>query len=97
MSPRAKPYPSDSRQTNDWPPCSLSQEYTHGTLVAEEPATSEFHTHYKPPNTKKKNVKAKKAFKINYQRHKQNKLGETVFKGHRSYDLMLNLQLGVRW
>ena len=23
--------------------------------------------------------------------------GETIFKGHRSYDLMLNLQLGIRW
>jgi 1-phosphatidylinositol-4-phosphate 5-kinase len=22
--------------------------------------------------------------------------GETIFKGHRSYDLMLNLQLGIR-
>jgi 1-phosphatidylinositol-4-phosphate 5-kinase len=25
-----------------------------------------------------------------------NKLGETIYKGHRSYDLMLNLQLGIR-
>ena len=24
------------------------------------------------------------------------KLGETIYKGHRSYDLMLNLQLGIR-
>jgi hypothetical protein len=24
-------------------------------------------------------------------------MGETIFKGHRSYDLMLNLQLGIRW
>ncbi len=23
--------------------------------------------------------------------------GETIYKGHRSYDLMLNLQLGVRY
>ncbi len=23
-------------------------------------------------------------------------MGETIYKGHRSYDLMLNLQLGVR-
>lgn len=23
--------------------------------------------------------------------------GETIFKGHRSYDLMLNLQLGIRY
>ena len=23
--------------------------------------------------------------------------GETIYKGHRSYDLMLNLQLGIRW
>jgi hypothetical protein len=74
------------------------QKYVQGILVAEEPATSEFYAHYKPPTLKKqRNVKAKKAFKINYQRHKQNKLGETIFKGHRSYDLMLNLQLGVRW
>jgi 1-phosphatidylinositol-4-phosphate 5-kinase len=26
-----------------------------------------------------------------------NKQGETIFKGHRSYDLMLNLQLGIRY
>ena len=25
------------------------------------------------------------------------KLGETIYKGHRSYDLMLNLQLGIRY
>ncbi len=25
-----------------------------------------------------------------------NRLGETIYKGHRSYDLMLNLQLGIR-
>ena len=25
------------------------------------------------------------------------KLGETIYKGHRSYDLMLNLQLGMRY
>jgi hypothetical protein len=25
------------------------------------------------------------------------KPGETIYKGHRSYDLMLNLQLGIRW
>lgn len=25
-----------------------------------------------------------------------NKFGETIYKGHRSYDLMLNLQLGIR-
>ena len=24
------------------------------------------------------------------------RLGETIYKGHRSYDLMLNLQLGIR-
>ena len=27
----------------------------------------------------------------------QKKAGESIFKGHRSYDLMLNLQLGIRW
>jgi hypothetical protein len=25
------------------------------------------------------------------------KLGETIFKGHRSYELMVQLQLGIRW
>ena len=25
------------------------------------------------------------------------RLGETIYKGHRSYDLMLNLQLGIRY
>ena len=27
----------------------------------------------------------------------QSRPGETIFKGHHSYDLMLNLQLGIRW
>lgn len=26
----------------------------------------------------------------------QQRAGETIYKGHRSYDLMLNLQLGIR-
>lgn len=27
----------------------------------------------------------------------QKKMGELVYKGHRSFDLMINLQLGIRW
>eukprot|EP00884_Botryococcus_braunii_P012486 jgi/Botrbrau1/21238/Bobra.39_2s0036.1 len=30
-------------------------------------------------------------------RRAANRQGETIFKGHRSYDLMLNLQLGIRY
>ena len=30
-------------------------------------------------------------------RRRQVRLGETIYKGHRSYDLMLNLQLGIRY
>jgi hypothetical protein len=27
----------------------------------------------------------------------QTKLGQVVYKGHNSYQLMLDLQLGIRW
>ncbi|KAL4451482.1 hypothetical protein ABPG75_007144 [Micractinium tetrahymenae] len=30
-------------------------------------------------------------------RRRQVRMGETIYKGHRSYDLMLNLQLGIRY
>lgn len=35
--------------------------------------------------------------RLRRQRRRQVRLGETIYKGHRSYDLMLNLQLGIRY
>ena len=61
-------------------------------LVWEERASAQFLRTYQAPTKKKPKKKVKL---VKGARNKQ-KLGETIFKGHRSYDLMLNLQLGVR-
>lgn len=66
-----------------------------GTLTREVPASLEFLQVYKPPDTAIRKAKKKKVKLVKMARNKQNQLGETIFKGHRSYDLMLNLQVGA--
>jgi hypothetical protein len=76
----------------------IGQEYSHGRLMSEEFTSAEFKQRYKLPKVAQKSLsKATHIFKPllfrHPQRNTQNKMGETVYKGHRSYDLMLNLQV----
>ncbi|KAK9800236.1 hypothetical protein WJX73_003652 [Symbiochloris irregularis] len=66
------------------------REYEGGRMVRSEPLTPEelelVSAVPKLPNRR-------------HRRHKRSeqRAGETIYKGHRSYDLMLNLQLGIRY
>eukprot|EP00959_Pyramimonas_sp_CCMP1952_P228464 4776406-Pyramimonas_sp.AAC.2 len=81
-----------------WPPA-VGQEFAYGRFLREEPTDLEFSRIYKPPTILGKKTPSKghvlfKPLRFRHQeRNTQNKLGETVYKGHRSYDLMLNLQV----
>ncbi|KAJ7544894.1 hypothetical protein O6H91_09G097900 [Diphasiastrum complanatum] len=64
----------------------VEREYVQGVLISEvvkHPASSIAHR-----NLKKRQRRQQKEIK---------RPGETIFKGHRSYDLMLSLQLGIRY
>eukprot|EP00898_Chlorokybus_atmophyticus_P009134 jgi/Chlat1/9221/Chrsp98S08478 len=67
-------------------PVVLRREYHHGILVNEvvEMLDKLPRLHRKTRRRRRRRVNVKRA-------------GETIFKGHRSYDLMLNLQLGIRY
>ncbi|CAM6025158.1 unnamed protein product [Sphagnum balticum] len=60
------------------------QEYAEGVLMSELVKEN-------VGSTSQKKRRARKASK------EIKRPGETIFKGHRSYDLMLNLQLGIRY
>lgn len=77
----------------------MLQEYSEGQLLREEVASQTFCAQYQPPySVVMSALKSKDAKKLKRKKKKKQKqVGETIFKGHRSYDLMLNLQLGIRW
>ncbi|CAM6033964.1 unnamed protein product [Sphagnum compactum] len=62
----------------------MVQEYAEGVLMSELVKEN-------VGSTSQKKRRARKASK------EIKRPGETIFKGHRSYDLMLNLQLGIRY
>jgi 1-phosphatidylinositol-4-phosphate 5-kinase len=72
----------------DAPREAVLREYDHGTLVREELVPAQ----QRPvgdPVAGRPAVKTRKVREV--------RMGETIFKGAPSYDLMLQLQLGVRW
>jgi 1-phosphatidylinositol-4-phosphate 5-kinase len=72
----------------DAPREAVLREYDHGTLVREELVPAQ----QRPvgdPVAGRPAVKTRKVREV--------RMGETIFKGAPSYDLMLQLQLGIRW
>ncbi|CAF2102399.1 BnaA05g28620D [Brassica napus] len=65
----------------------LEREYMQGVLISERVVVDNRFS----PTSKRAKRKHKRLFK------EAKKPGEVVIKGHRSYDLMLNLQLGIRY
>ncbi len=65
------------------PPTVVVREYVQGVLMSELVKENVESTGHKKRRTRKASKEIKRP-------------GETIFKGHRSYDLMLNLQLGIR-
>lgn len=64
----------------------LEREYMQGVLISELVLNNSF-----SPNSRRAKRRQKKLAK------EVKKPGETIIKGHRSYDLMLSLQLGIRY
>ncbi|XP_057981991.1 phosphatidylinositol 4-phosphate 5-kinase 9 isoform X2 [Malania oleifera] len=64
----------------------LEREYMQGVLISELVLDNSF----SPPSKRGKKRQKKRAKELK-------RPGETIIKGHRSYDLMLNLQLGIRY
>lgn len=62
----------------------LEREYMQGVLISEVVVNNSFSMSSKKAKRRQKKVKDVK------------QPGETIIKGHRSYDLMLSLQLGIR-
>ncbi|GAB4856576.1 Phosphatidylinositol 4-phosphate 5-kinase 9 [Ancistrocladus abbreviatus] len=62
----------------------LEREYMEGVLISEVVVSNRF-SHRRAKRRQKKLAKEVK------------RPGETIIKGHRSYDLMLSLQLGIRY
>ncbi|KAK6942731.1 Phosphatidylinositol-4-phosphate 5-kinase, core [Dillenia turbinata] len=63
----------------------LEREYMQGVLISEVVLSSSFSSPRKEKRRQKKLAKEVK------------RPGEAIIKGHRSYDLMLSLQLGIRY
>ncbi|KAL5995213.1 Phosphatidylinositol 4-phosphate 5-kinase 9 [Asimina triloba] len=76
---------SDEKKANANAPI-LEREYMQGVLISELVINSDFSSISKRARRRQK--KLVKDIK---------KPGETIIKGHRSYDLMLSLQLGIRY
>lgn len=69
-------------------------DYSHGKLSHEEALSShELDVIFGPIQHQ---MQTKRRLRRRGKRRQEN-MGETIFKGHRSYDLMLNLQLGIRY
>ncbi|KAK9917488.1 hypothetical protein WJX75_004962 [Coccomyxa subellipsoidea] len=69
------------------------REYEAGRLVREDPISpEELEAVFGPFRRRADRAERRQRRR----RRVANKLGETIYKGHRSYDLMLNLQLGIR-
>ncbi|XP_022934963.1 phosphatidylinositol 4-phosphate 5-kinase 9-like [Cucurbita moschata] len=65
----------------------LEREYMQGVLISELVIDNSFSS----PSSRRARRRQKKLVK------EVNKPGEMIIKGHRSYDLMLSLQLGIRY
>jgi 1-phosphatidylinositol-4-phosphate 5-kinase len=79
--------PSDAAAA-DAPREAVLREYNHGTLMREEVVPAQ----QRPvgdPVAGRPAVKTRKVREV--------RMGETIYKGAPSYDLMLQLQLGIRW
>ncbi|XP_026414019.1 phosphatidylinositol 4-phosphate 5-kinase 9-like [Papaver somniferum] len=74
----------DERETNATAPI-LEREYTQGVLISEVVLNNSFGSSKRAKRRQKKLAKDIK------------RPGEAIIKGHRSYDLMLSLQLGIRY
>ncbi|CAI9097927.1 OLC1v1034451C1 [Oldenlandia corymbosa var. corymbosa] len=77
-------YGEDNENERD-PPI-LEREYMQGVLISELVISDSF-----SPSSKRVRRRQKKLAK------EIKRIGETIIKGHRSYDLMLSLQLGIRY
>ncbi|KAK4478680.1 hypothetical protein RD792_014173 [Penstemon davidsonii] len=71
---------------NDMNPPILEREYMQGVLISELVLSDRF-----SPSSKRAKRRQKKLAK------EIKRPGEQIIKGHRSYDLMLSLQLGIRY
>lgn len=77
----------DGRDTeDDIDPPILEREYMQGVLISELVLSNRF-----SPSSKRERRRQKKLAR------EIKRVGETIIKGHRSYDLMLSLQLGIRY
>ncbi|KAJ4979566.1 hypothetical protein NE237_010346 [Protea cynaroides] len=74
----------DKKETYTNPPI-LEREYMQGVLISEVVLNNSFLSSSRERKRQKKLAKEVK------------KPGEAIIKGHRSYDLMLSLQLGIRY
>ena len=84
----APPVASSDASAPGAPRDAVLREYNHGNLVREELVPAQ----QRPvgdPVAGRPAVKTRKVREV--------RMGETIFKGAPSYDLMLQLQLGVRW
>nr|XP_043627884.1 phosphatidylinositol 4-phosphate 5-kinase 9-like [Erigeron canadensis]XP_043627892.1 phosphatidylinositol 4-phosphate 5-kinase 9-like [Erigeron canadensis] len=77
---------SDSGRENDTKTPILEREYMQGILISELVVDNSF-----SPGSKREMRRQKKIVK------EVKRPGEAIIKGHRSYDLMLSLQLGIRY
>ncbi|KAJ4972030.1 hypothetical protein NE237_005129 [Protea cynaroides] len=75
----------DEKETDTNPPI-LEREYMQGVLISEVVLNNSFSSSSR--RSKRRQKKLVKEVK---------KPGEAIIKGHRSYDLMLSLQLGIRY
>ncbi|GLJ55708.1 hypothetical protein SUGI_1196660 [Cryptomeria japonica] len=74
----------DENENDDISKPVLEREYVQGVLINELVKDNRFAMPSKSTRRRQKRQEVKKP-------------GETIIKGHRSYDLMLNLQLGIRY
>ncbi|KAH9317310.1 hypothetical protein KI387_019079, partial [Taxus chinensis] len=74
----------DEKEKDDVDIPVLEREYAQGVLISELVKDKIF-------------VIPSKSTRRRHKRQEVKKPGETIIKGHRSYDLMLNLQLGIRY
>nr|XP_043640084.1 phosphatidylinositol 4-phosphate 5-kinase 9-like [Erigeron canadensis] len=77
---------SESGRKNDTKTPILEREYMQGILISEHVVDDSF-----SPGSKREIKRQKKLVK------EVKRPGEAIIKGHRSYDLMLSLQLGIRY
>ena len=84
----APPLSADGAVADAEPREAVVREYDHGALVREERVPAQRRPVGDP-------VAGRRAVKT--RRKREVRMGETIYKGAPSYDLMLQLQLGIRW